>query len=429
MELKKSGSRKKIGIVGAGLSGLTLAKKLSLAGHEIFLFDRSPLGIASYEVVDGIPIHHVGGHCLSQKNESVVEFIYKHVLPVEYWRTVERKALVELNPGINVSYPIELSVGQSGWRKDLVKKIISELTILQRSELKNPLTLHEYLEQNFGKTLTQLYFNPYNTKIWCEDPKKLDYEWVKDKTPQVSIEQILNVINENNHERFKDTDHAVFKYPKINESGTNKFLRNFSKLHQIIPEKIQKISKIGEAYSLITDEESEYEVDTVIYTARLDALPKILGCEIKNISNLEINSVTVAAVRGPSSDFTWKYIPDKDLCFHRIINMSYFSGRQSDEQHIYAIETTGIIDKHKIIRSIENYNKEFKILKILSPKLGYIKFKPDQQSIVHDIKKIAHERNIYLCGRFATWSYDNADICISHALQLAETIIGHQEDK
>ena len=412
----------KIGIIGAGLSGLTLAKKLSLAGNDVVLFDRSPLGIASYEVFDGVPVHHVGGHCLSQKRDNVISFINEHILSDDNWQTVERKALVELFPNVDVTYPIELGIGQKGWPKVVVEKITQELKHISASRPKKPKTLHEYLINSFGRTLTQIYFEPYNKKIWCEDPRNLDFEWVKDKTPQVSADQILDTIKNNNIMKIKDTDHAIFKYPIIDKSGKNNFLFNFSKIHPVIPRNIIKIDCHRNSYTLTTDKKEEYIVHTLIYTGSLNSLPKIMGIKVQHLSYLEINPVTSSVVRGPPGNFSWKYIPNKDYCFHRIINMSYFARKHEESQHIYAVETTGVIDPSLVIKSIKKYNSRMEVLKILAPKPGYVTFKPHQQDIVKNIRDLAAEKKIHLCGRFATWSYDNADICIDKALRLAEDL-------
>ena len=329
---------------------------------------------------------------------------------------------MELFSNSDVTYPIELGIGQKEWPKIVVEKIIQELKFILTSHSKKPKTLYEYLLCNFGKTLTEIYFEPYNRKIWCEDPRNLDFEWVKDKTPQVSVGQILDIIKNNNVLKIHDTDHAIFKYPIVNETGENEFLLNYSKLHAVIPRNIIKIDFYQNSYKLTTDKQEEYNVDTLIYTGCLNYLPKIMGIEVQNLSYLEINPVTVAVVRGPPSDFSWKYIPNKNFCFHRIINMSYFAGKHEKHEHIYAFETTGIIDSSEIAKSIYKYNSKMELLKILSPKPGYVKFKPQQQEIVKNISNLAYERKIHLCGRFATWSYDNADICINNALSLAKDL-------
>lgn len=413
---------KKIAIIGAGLTGLTLAKKLTLYGHSVDLFDPSPLGIANYRIFDGIPVHHVGGHCLSTKRPKVVKFVDEYILAPEEWTEIERLAVVALTKDITSKYPIEMNIDPAVWPAYLITQIKAELNYNLKLTKPTINTLYDQFIYSFGKTLTDMYFEPYNNKIWCENIKNLDYHWVKDKTPQVSISQILENINIKNSLGFNDTDHATFRYPIIDKTGRNLFLDNFSKLHTVIKKHVVAIERIDCLSRIKTDDGLENFYDDIVYTGTLSALPSLLNVKILNADNLHINPVTVTAVRGPKQNFSWKYIPDEKFCFHRIINMSYFAKHIKDSTNIFAIETTGEVTSKRLINDISSYSNDFEILELLKPRPGYVKFKPEDTLAVNKIKTLATENNVHLCGRFATWSYDNADICIDNALSLAEKI-------
>ena len=101
----------KVGIIGAGISGLSLGQLLKSAYDvEIYECDSEIGGIAKIKVVDGIPYHMVGGHCFNSKNSDVMDFVFNK-LPKEHWHAVERSARIFFK-GYLIDYPIEYSISQ-----------------------------------------------------------------------------------------------------------------------------------------------------------------------------------------------------------------------------------------------------------------------------------------------------------------------------
>ena len=75
-------NKKKIAIIGAGISGLAAGKLLS-KNFDITIFEKKNHigGIARTKDIDGVAYHLVGGHCFNSKNKSVMNFVFNEVLP------------------------------------------------------------------------------------------------------------------------------------------------------------------------------------------------------------------------------------------------------------------------------------------------------------------------------------------------------------
>ncbi|MDR0799423.1 MAG: NAD(P)-binding protein, partial [Dysgonamonadaceae bacterium] len=102
----------KIGILGAGISGLTMARLLRKSGEtEILEKANFPGGIARTKTVEGVPYHLVGGHCFNSKYPEVLDFVFNEVLLQNQWRKVKRKSKIRFH-GQEIDYPIEFSVKQ-----------------------------------------------------------------------------------------------------------------------------------------------------------------------------------------------------------------------------------------------------------------------------------------------------------------------------
>ena len=84
----------KIGIIGAGISGLSLGQLLN-STHDVEIFEKCSDvgGIARVRMHGEIPYHIVGGHCLNSKNSEVMDFVNK-ILPKENWHSVKRVAKI-----------------------------------------------------------------------------------------------------------------------------------------------------------------------------------------------------------------------------------------------------------------------------------------------------------------------------------------------
>ncbi|EDD0485882.1 FAD-dependent oxidoreductase, partial [Salmonella enterica subsp. enterica serovar Give] len=74
--------RKKILIVGAGLSGAVIARQLAEQGHVVNIIDqRSHIGGNAYDARDehtGIMVHVYGPHIFHTDNETVWNYVNKY---------------------------------------------------------------------------------------------------------------------------------------------------------------------------------------------------------------------------------------------------------------------------------------------------------------------------------------------------------------
>lgn len=99
--------RKKILIVGAGLSGAVIARQLAEQGHIVNIIDqRSHIGGNAYDARDehtGIMVHVYGPHIFHTDNETVWNYVNKYAEMMPYINKV--KATVN---GQVFSLPINL---------------------------------------------------------------------------------------------------------------------------------------------------------------------------------------------------------------------------------------------------------------------------------------------------------------------------------
>lgn len=129
----------KILVVGAGLSGATVARVLAEAGHSIVIIDQRPhIAGNAYDRVNehGIRIHEYGPHLFHTSDEKVVEFLSNFT----EWTPYFHKVKAMLSDGRLVTLPVNIE------------------------------TLNIVGKENIVDT----FFRPYTKKMWGLDIEQLD---------------------------------------------------------------------------------------------------------------------------------------------------------------------------------------------------------------------------------------------------------------
>ena len=148
----------KIGVLGAGISGLTISKLLNNEFDvEILEKEQNHGGIARTKDVNGVSYHVTGGHCFNSKHKDVLEFVFNEVLSEDKWNKIERNAKIRFK-GNEISYPIEFSVLEiAKFDKNLALNIVKDFLGCIPKEVSN---LEDWFRINFGNTLAEEYFLP-----------------------------------------------------------------------------------------------------------------------------------------------------------------------------------------------------------------------------------------------------------------------------
>ena len=160
----------KIGVLGAGISGLTIGKLLS-EDYEVEILEKESVhgGIDSTKNVDGVAYHVTGGHCFNSKFPDVLDFVFNKVMPENEWHKIQRDAAIKFK-GNEITYPIEFAVKQIfEFNRELAMNIVKDF--LNSKDDNSYSNLENWFRKKFGNSLAEEYFIPYNKKIWNKDPK------------------------------------------------------------------------------------------------------------------------------------------------------------------------------------------------------------------------------------------------------------------
>jgi len=411
----------KIAIVGSGVSGLSIGQLLNKK-HEVVLFERKKDigGLVKCKRVNDCLFHKVGGHVFNSKNQKVLNWFWSYFDRDSEFVKAKRNAKIIFDNAV-IGYPIENYLYLL--EKDIVKTIIDELLVLQKLPILAPFehdNFEHFLKNNFGETLYQLYFKPYNNKIWQTDLNTVALEWLEGKLPMPNLNEII----QNNIIRADEDDmvHSTFYYPK--ENGSQFIVDRLKKdLNIITNTTINEVSRFGEKL-IINDE----EFDKLIYCGDVRKLPGTIkdllradGVDVSYLEQLRSNGTSNLFCETDDNDISWLYIPESFTKAHRIIYTGNFSAtnNRGSERKTCVVEFSGEVDYDVMVKEAEKLPGNLAPIDYNYEPNSYVVQDKQTREAIADAKQVLEKSGIYLLGRFAEWEYYNMDKAIEAAFDLS----------
>ncbi len=166
---------KKILIVGAGISGATVANKLANAGKEVLVIDeKTHIGGNCYDLrQDGIMVHQYGAHIFHTSIKEVYEFLSKFTTFTNYEHQV--KAVIN---GKEVPVPFNFNSIDILFEPDRAKELKDKLLAHYKLDSKVPILELQNAEdkelQFLAEFVYENLFLHYTLKQWGLRPDELD---------------------------------------------------------------------------------------------------------------------------------------------------------------------------------------------------------------------------------------------------------------
>jgi len=403
-------------IIGGGISGLSIANLLK-QDHPVTIFesDTRPGGMIKCDVIDGNLFHRTGGHVFNTKRQDVMQWFWSFFDKEKQFRKAVRNSSVFMPDGKEIPYPIEnhayMLDKQTGanFTKDLLK--------MARGEAGEPSNFEEFLKRRFGETLYELYFQPYNYKVWRRDLTKVPLSWLEGKLPMPTVEEII--FNNIYHIEEKAFVHSSFFYP---QQGGSQFIADTMSagLDIRFSKKIQLLQKQGHQY--LIDGET---FDRVIFCGNIKQLPSLVAGIIDlsgyaaEIERLESHGTTAVFCEIDSNPYSWIYMPSRQHESHRIICTGNFSpSNNAVGKMTGTIEFTDYISEEDIKDNLSRIPLSPRYITHHYEKYTYPIQDKNTRQMISSLKDTLASHGLYLCGRFAEWEYANMDVCMGYAMDL-----------
>lgn len=407
---------KKIAVIGAGISGLSIAHCLKDA-FEIKIFEKEsrPGGLIKCERIEGNLYHTVGGHVFNSKQKDVLDWFWNFFDREKEFTKTTRNAVIYFDRP--VSYPVENHLYELD--EQVVKQVIAELLNIERTnkQKSEAVNFEDFLKNRFGETLYSLYFEPYNKKIWKRDLSKVPISWLEGKLPMPTVEEII--VNNIHKKKEMDMVHSSFYYPLQN--GSQFLVDRLSEGLDIqCNQEIKSLSRSSDKWHV----NNEYTCDYIVYAGNIKDLPRILsgsvdvGSYAQAIEELEYHGTTTVLCEVDSNPYSWIYLPDNNIQSHRIINTGNFSESNNRKGIKTAtIEFTDYVDKAVILENLKHIPYHPRYITHRYTEYTYPIQNKHTREMISGLKSELAPHNMFLTGRFAEWEYYNMDAAIGAALR------------
>lgn len=420
-----------IGILGGGLSGITLQRFLN---HDCEILEKEDRvgGLCRTFSKEGFQ-YDIGGHILFSKDDQIMDFV-KTILARNI-NSCKRNNQIYYK-GRYVKYPFENGLGLLE-KEDIYDCLIGYL----KNEHPKPVNFLEWIYFTFGDGIAEKYLIPYNEKIWKNPLKNMGLEWVE-RVPKPPVEDLVRSALGIETEGY--VHQLFFYYPAVGgiEGLVKAIIKEKSKITTEF--EIKKIQKQKDGW-LVSDGNNSKYYDKLVLTIPIKEAVKCLECLPEKVLNaidvLKHNSVRIVLVGVNNESFFDKsaiYIPSPSVVTHRICYMGYFSkntvpkGKSSLMAEITTnprIELHTVSDDALIEKVVEDLHKVGIINKqdvtttdIKNLEYGYVVYDLDYQKNMKIIRDYFADLGIILHGRFAEFEYINMDEVIKRSLKLAENL-------
>ena len=361
---------KNILIVGAGFSGVVIARQLAEQGHHIRIIDqRDHIGGNSYDARDpqtDVMVHVYGPHIFHTDNETVWNYVTQHAEMMPYVNRV--KATVN---GQVFSLPINLHTINQFFAKTCSPDEARALIVEKGdSSILEPKTFEEQALRFIGKELYEAFFKGYTIKQWGMEPSQLPASILKRLPVRFNYDD-----NYFNH-RFQGM--PKLGYTKMIESIAN---------HENITIELQQ--------SFNAEEREQY--DHVFYSGPLDAFYSYQYGRL-GYRTLDFEKFTW---QGDYQGCAVMNYCSLDVPYTRITEHKYFSPWESHEGSV----------------CYKEYSRECG-----EKDIPYYPIRQMGEMALLDkyLSLAENEKNMTFVGRLGTYRYLDMDVTIAEALNTAD---------
>ena len=419
-------------IIGAGISGLTLALEFLRSGKRVRMIESSSavgglaksVSFTDYSIDFGPHLYHSA-----------------HPEIIDYWRGLVGESLVSKDfysgnyrNGKIYDYPVNTETAEAQYSAEEYKKILSQLSEIDDQSLSSAENYHDYVRSLAGEFLAEQFFTKYPKKLWGIDTKELSARFAPRR---IEI-----------REKRLPFHSGPGRFAGIIEGGCGLLAEKMkdeilslggeivfnSNIVELCTDDKRNIVKLLDSDGKIFETDNSCVISTIPITNLCDLLGYPTKLYFRQIMLVNI------VIRGSDpfpKDYDWLYFDDEDVVFHRVGIQTRFS-RQGikDDLHILCCEiafnredapdVSGL--EQQCIRNLAGMDllDQDSIVNVHSFDIGPVYpgyYMGHELELNKILGKLGRHRNLYQTGSLADYAYSDLQVLTAKSIDLARELL------
>ncbi len=454
--------KKRVAIIGAGPAGLTAAYLLGKENQDVTVFEKDPRYVGGISRTESYKGYHfdIGGHRFFSKSKEVEDF-WTEILGDEMLER-PRSSRIYYNKKF-FSYPL---VAFDALNKlGIIESALCVLSYLRAKvfPVKNPANFEDWVTNQFGKRLFNIFFKTYTEKVWGIPCKEISADWAAQRIKGLSLSSAIWNALVKPKQKGTGKDKVIktlidsFRYPKMGPGMMWEVCVEKSKQMGVKIEMncgVKNISTANGKWTIHTSGDITFEdFDYVLSSAPMRELvsavtPKFPEKALQSAQHLSYRDfLTVVLICKDEDAFSdnWIYIHDPSVKVGRIQNFKSWSPYMVPDPNMacygleyFCFEGDGLwTSKNEDLISLAK--KEIAEIGLTQPAAvvdGYVVRQPKAYPVydqeykenVQAVREALRDYpGLYLVGRNGMHKYNNQDHSMMTAMLAAKNIIAGKE--
>jgi protoporphyrinogen oxidase len=434
----------KTAILGAGVSGLSLARFLvegGLDASDVHLFEAGarPGGLCASKTVDGFTYDVTGGHILYSKDAQALAWMKDKAGGDAAFERRDRHTRIRFGQRW-VNYPFENGLGDLPPEAcfDCLSGYVQAWHRRQVDGSPAPESFGQWVRWRFGDGIARHFMDPYNEKVWKRPLDHLTSDWVAGRVPDAPVDDVLRSAIGIRTEGY--THQASFYYPRRGgfQAITDGIASTLGpRIRLSTP--VTEVEKRGAGWRVNGE-----DFDAVVNTVSLTHLPRFvrgLPAEVADACRaLEYNGIVcvlLALERREHPDLSWIYLPHPAqgpanrvtymsnyaeglapagrtslLCEVTVAGGARFPGAELEREIVEGLASAGLIRRGEVLFHDRTETEQ-----------AYVVFDHGYARRRATVLGWIEQHGLVTLGRFGRFEYDNSDQCVIKARQLALALL------
>ena len=416
-------------ILGGGISGIAFSH--FYPKYDSLIIEKTDrLGGLCKSFKVGDSIFDYSGHFLHFKNPEIRKYIEKLIAKhaTGKFKTYERKAgIVMTDEDGNITkiidYPFQANIHQLD--KETFIDCLTDLW--ESTSTEDADNFEELARRAFGNKITDIFFKPYNEKLYWTKLKNISADGMKRFIPKVAFDEVIENFKTKKEFGYNNT----FLYSPT--SGIEGLVDAFIKEKPVIASLNETVLNINLQNKIVTTDKRTITYETLVSTLPLNLFTKLTNQDDLNLRSVDVNvyNITYEGDASPIiKDKCWVYVPDKQIPFYRVGYYNHMSSKKDTSIYVEVSTLTGTdvmftlldidsaLKKHGFIFDDAKIKDSQRLL--MSPAYSII-----EKNTVEKVSKyrtLLQKHDVYLTGRYSTWDYQSIEDNISDARELANKL-------